>query len=144
MSVQFKYFVTEQFKKILEEKLKTNLSQNENLILYRFKKKYDAEVLVFNDRRENILKEFRDLVDEVIGKNFDEKTFEEKLKILEEKEESKLVLKSLIENQNKKFQELLDCTSELKKLEYDLISKTNPNAEELGILEGIMDNIPLE
>lgn len=142
MFVQFKYFVTEEFKKILEEKMKFNISQSENLALFRFKRNYDSEVQVFISRWNILLKEYNEKIDELFGKDFDKKTFEEKIKILDSKEESKILLKEIIENHNKKSQELLDCESELKKIEYTLISKTELTPQELCIFEGIIDNMP--
>lgn len=127
MSIKFKYFVNEPFKVLLEKLVKTDdLKEPARLALWRFKNNYNNEIKIFYDRLNEIQKETS-----------------EKLKKLreEEKEEQSKIIST---ESMKKIEELVECESELKYLNYTSIKDCNIQPIEMDLLEHVMSNIPEE
>lgn len=118
--VKFKFFVTEIFKKVVEEKLAfKDFEEGHYLSLYRFNKKYKEELKIFSDRWNEIVKE----KDEEVKK--------------EGADVAEIEAKFL-----KRAEDLLDQVSELDKIDYNCIKKAGLSPYDLEVLEPVLKNIP--
>ncbi len=129
MSIKFKYFVTEPFKLKLVEILKLkDLKESTFQSLRRFQKQYNAEVTVFSDRLTEIQKESQAKIDA----------------LPEEDKEAKV--KELNDEFLKKLEDLSECDSELKPLDYSVIKECKSVIApiEMDILEPVLTGVPGE
>jgi len=125
MTVLFKHFVTEEFKKLLSEihKLRTS-SEADRMSIWRLTNKYNEEVATFGKRWNEIVTESQ-----------------EEIKALPDGDEK---ITQIQQESSKKLEELLNCVSEIKKLDYNAIKELSLSAADLDVLKPVLINFPEE
>lgn len=125
--VKFRNFCLVNFENVLKKINQFNHNEEERLYLFRFTNKYTKEVEIFSKRWQAILEEMQ-----------------VKIKEVEEDSQKEALIKQINQDFEKKLNELLDCPSELKKIDYNKIKKAEISVEDLFILEPMLINLPAE
>lgn len=127
MAIVFKDFVTEEFKKVLTALCEyKEFDEDGRLSVFRFMNKYNAESKIFSDRYNELKKDSQEQLKLIDGSE-------------EEKEEKTKQLNAEFTN---KLEQLLDCPSELKELDYDKVKKAPLSAIQLDWLKKVLINLP--
>lgn len=129
MSLPYKAFVIDAFKKVLDVITAAKVyTETELHAIRKFKKAYEIELDSFLKRYEEIRKEW-----------------EQKLQESKEDEEAK---KNINQTYTSKINELLNCVSEVKPLDYSKIQKAMQekiiSPDDMNFLEPVLINIPEE
>lgn len=127
MSLKFKAFVTKPFEEIIVKLVNHEFKQeSKRLAFKKFRNKYIKELDIFKERYTEIHKKALELVEALDPEVKEEKTKEHDKEFID------------------KINELCECESDLKPLDYSAVNDVILNQLEWDLLENCLVNVPSE
>lgn len=127
MSLKFKVFVIKPFEEVVAKLVKHEFKQeSQRLAFKKFRNKFVKELELFKERYTEIHKKALEDI--------------EALDVEVKEEKTKEIDKQFID----KINELCECESELKPLDYNVVKEVILNQLEWDLLENCLENVPTE